>query len=115
MFLFPKHTVLILIIATSSMLKSTLSTNISENTHFGQKYQKKIFLEFSGDYTGVCLRHFQRIERKLDNAFGLIFNFLDNFVTLKNSLWNLIPSIDTSDVSVAPDIICQHKTFQKLF
>ena len=30
--------------------------------------RNKIFLEFSGDYNGVCLKNFQRIEPKLDNA-----------------------------------------------
>ena len=31
--------------------------------------RSKIFLEFSGDYNGVCLKNFQRIEQKLENAF----------------------------------------------
>ena len=31
--------------------------------------RNKIFLEFSGDYNGVCLKNFQRIEQKLENAF----------------------------------------------
>ena len=46
------------------MHKSTLITN-----HFGQKYQKQKFLEFSGDYNGVCLKNFPQIEQKLENAF----------------------------------------------
>ena len=29
----------------------------------------KIFLEFLGDYNGVCLENFQRLEQKLENAF----------------------------------------------
>ena len=29
----------------------------------------KICLEFLGDYNGVCLKIFQRIDRKLENAF----------------------------------------------
>ena len=34
-----------------------------------KRFRKKIFLEFSGDYNGVCLKNFQRIEQKLENAF----------------------------------------------
>ena len=30
--------------------------------------RNKMFLEFSGDYNGVCLKNFQRIEQKLENA-----------------------------------------------
>ena len=28
-----------------------------------------MFLEFLGDYNGVCLKNFQRKEQKLENAF----------------------------------------------
>ena len=31
--------------------------------------RNKIFLEFSGDYNGVCLKNFQQIEQELENAF----------------------------------------------
>ena len=31
--------------------------------------RNKIFLEFSGDYNGVCLKNFQQIDQKLENAF----------------------------------------------
>ena len=51
------------------MHKSTLSTNNFGNNNFGQEYQKKIVLEFSGDYNGVCLKNFQRIEQELENEF----------------------------------------------
>ena len=34
-----------------------------------------MFLEFSGDYNGVCLKNFQQIEQKLENAFLAKLNF----------------------------------------
>ena len=55
--------------ATTLMHKSALSTNNFGNNHLGQKYQKQNILEFLGDYNGVCLKNFQRIEQKLENAF----------------------------------------------
>ena len=62
--------------------------------------RNKIFLEFSGDYNGYCLKNFQRIEQKLENAFlAEVFIFSEKFITLKNYLWNFISSIDASDVS----------------
>ena len=45
--------------------------------------RNKIFLEFSGDYNGVCLKNFQLIEQKLENTFLVNFSF-ENFVTLKS-------------------------------
>ena len=57
--------VIILIKATTLMHKSTLSTNNFGSNHFGQKYQNEI-LE---DYTGVCLKNFQRTDLTLENAF----------------------------------------------
>ena len=76
---------MILINATTLMHESTLSTNNFGNNHFGQKSRNKIFLEFSGDYNGVCLKNFQRIEQKLENAFLAKFSILfENFVTLKS-------------------------------
>ena len=45
----------------------------------------RICLEFSGDYNGVCLKNFQRIEQKLENAFlAKFFHSFENFVTLRN-------------------------------
>ena len=38
--------------------------------------RNKIFLEFSGDHNGVCLKNFQRIEQKLENAFLAKFSIL---------------------------------------
>ena len=38
--------------------------------------RNEIFLEFLGDYNGVCLKNFQRIEQKLKNAFLAIFSIL---------------------------------------
>ena len=58
------------------MHTSTLSTNNFGNNHFGQKYQKKFFLEFLGEYNGVCLKNFQRIEQKLEKAFLAEFSIL---------------------------------------
>ena len=77
--------------------------------------RKKIFSEFLGNYNGVCLKNFQRIEQKLKNAFLAIFHSFENFVTLKNLLWDFISSIDASDVSATAGIICLRKSFQKLF
>ena len=75
-----------------------------------------MFLEISGDCNGVCLKNFQRIEQKLENAFlAKVSIFFENFVTLKNYVWNFISSIDASDVSATANIICQHKSFRKLF
>ena len=52
------------------MHKSTLDTNNFGNNHFGQKYQKQnILRNILRDYNGVCLKNFQRIEQKLENAF----------------------------------------------
>ena len=76
--------------------------------------RNKIFLEVSGDYNGVCLKNFQRIEQKLENAFLAKFSMLENFVTLKRQIWDFISSIDASDVSATAGIICRRKSFQKL-
>ena len=47
--------------------------------------RNKIFLEFLGDYNGVCLKSFQPIEGKLENAFlAKFFILLKSFVTLKS-------------------------------
>ena len=47
------YKVMILNNATTLMHKSTLSTNIFGNDHFGQKYQKQKKIKFLGDYKGV--------------------------------------------------------------
>ena len=75
--------------------------------------RNKIFLEFSGDYNGVCLKNFQRRAKTIKSFFGQIFHF-ENFVTLKKLLWNFISSIEDSDVSATAGIICHRKSFQKL-
>ena len=64
-----QNTVVISINAITSMHKSTLNTNNFGNNLFGQKYQEQNILRISGDYNGVCLKNFQRIEQKLENAF----------------------------------------------
>ena len=51
------------------MHMSNLSTNNFGINHFGQKYRNKKSFEFLGDYSGVCLKIFQRTEQKLENAF----------------------------------------------
>ena len=61
------------------MHKSILSTNNFANNHVGRKYRNKIFLEILGDYNGVCLKNFQRIEQKLENAFLAKFSIFGNF------------------------------------
>ena len=77
---------------------------------------KKIFLDFSGNYNGVCLKNFERIEQKLENAIlAKVFIFSEKFVALENYLWSVISSIDASNVSAAAVIICQRKSFKKLF
>ena len=38
--------------------------------------RNKIFLEFSGDYNGVCLKNFQQIEQKLEKNFLAKFSIL---------------------------------------
>ena len=38
--------------------------------------RNKIFLDFSGDYNGVCLKNLQRIEQKLNYAFLAKFSIL---------------------------------------
>ena len=44
-----------------------------------------MFSDFLGDYSGVCLKNFQGIEQKLENAFlAKFFIILENFVTIKN-------------------------------
>ena len=69
--------------------------------------RKKIFLEFLVDYNGICLKNFQGIEQKLKNAFlAKVFIFSENFVTLKNYLWNFISSRDASNISATAGIIC---------
>ena len=62
--------------ATTLMHKSTLSTNNFGKNHFGQKYQKQNVLRIFRDYNGVCLKNFQRIEQKLENAFLAKFSIL---------------------------------------
>ena len=54
---------------------SNLNMNNFGNNLFGQKYQK-IFSDFLGDYSGVCLKIFQRIEQKPENAFLAKLSFL---------------------------------------
>ena len=66
------NTVVILINATTLMHKSTFNTNNFGNNHFGQEYQEQNILrifKFSGHYNGVCLKNFQGIEQKRENAF----------------------------------------------
>ena len=47
--------------------------------------RNKIFLQFSGDYNGVCLKNFQHNRAKTRKfVFAQIFHFFENFVTLKN-------------------------------
>ena len=54
--------------------------------------RNKLFLEFSGDDNGVCLKSFQGIEQKLENAFlAQFFILLIISLTLKNYYWNFIP------------------------
>ena len=69
------NTVVILINATTLTHWSTLSTNNFGNNYFGQKYQKQNILRI-GDYNGVCLKNFQQIEQKLENAFLAKFSNL---------------------------------------
>ena len=40
------------------MHKSTLSTNNFGKNHLDKSTRDKIFLEFLGDYNGVCLKNF---------------------------------------------------------
>ena len=65
------RTVVILYNATTLMKKSTLIV-------LDQSTRNKIFLEFLGDYNGVCLKNFQRKEQKLENAFLAKFFILLN-------------------------------------
>ena len=59
------------------MHKSTSSANNFGNNHFGQKYKKQNILGiFIGDYNGVCLKYFQLIKQKLENAFLAEFSIL---------------------------------------
>ena len=106
-------TEVILIIATTLMHQSTLSTNNFGNNHIGQKYQN-FFLEFSGDYNGLFGKFPTNRAKTRICVFGQSFHSFDNFVTLKNKIWNFISSIDASDVSATADIICRRKSFQKL-
>ena len=36
---------------------------------FDKSTRNKIFLEYLGDYNGVCLENFHLVEQKLKNAF----------------------------------------------
>ena len=77
--------------------------------------RNKIFLEFLGDYNGVCLKNFQRIEQNLENAFLAKFPILLRYLYFKkNDNWNFNSSIDAPDASATVDIICRRKSFQKL-
>ena len=60
----------------ASMHKSTLSTNNFGKNQFGKNTRSKLFLEFLGEYNGVRLKNFQRIEQKLENAFLAKFSIL---------------------------------------
>ena len=76
----------------------------------------KLFLENLVDSNGVSVKNFQLIEQKIENAFlAKVFISSENFVILKNYLWNFISSIDVSNVSATADIICERKSFRKLF
>ena len=48
--------------------------------------KNKIFSEILEEYNGVCLKNFQQMQQKLENAFLANFSifFFENFVTLKN-------------------------------
>ena len=58
------------------MHKSTLSTTNFGNNLFDKSTRNKIFLEFLGDYNGVCLKNFQQLEPKLENALLATFSIL---------------------------------------
>ena len=96
------------------MYKSTLSTNNSENNHFGQKYQKENILRI---FRRLQWYLFEKIPTNRAETrkcvFGQIFHSFGNFVTLRKLLWNFISSIDSS-VSTTAGIICRRKSFQKL-
>ena len=53
-----------------------------------KRTKNKIFVEFSGDYNGVSLKNFQRIEPKLENAFLAFWEFR-NFKKINNGIWFL--------------------------
>ena len=66
---------MILINATILMHRSTLSMdNFGNNLfgHFESFWNKQNILEFLGDYKGVRLKNFQRIEQKLEKNFSEI-------------------------------------------
>ena len=58
------------------MHKSTLARITSGVIILDKSTSNKIFLEILGDYNGVCLKKFQRIERKLENSFLAKFSIL---------------------------------------
>ena len=106
---------MILINPTTLMHKSTLSTNNFGNNRFGQKDQKQNILRTFRNYNGICLKNFQRIEQKQEDAFLAKFSILLRISQLwKINNWNFTSSIDASDVYVTADIICRRKNFQKL-
>ena len=65
---------MILVNATTLMHKSTLST--SGRIILDKSTRNRIFLEFLGDYNGVCLKNFQQIEQKVESAFLAKFSIL---------------------------------------
>ena len=103
-------TVKLSINATTVMHKSTLSTNNFGNNSFRQKYQQRNILTIFRRLKWCLFEKFPTSRAKTRKCvFGKIFHFFNNFVTLKKYFWNFISSID------APDSICEHKSFQKLF
>ena len=52
-----------------SCISHFLARITSGITILDESIRNKMFLEFSGEYNGVCLKNFQRIEQKLENAF----------------------------------------------
>ena len=70
-----------------------------------------MFLETTEDCNGFCLKNFQPIEQKLENAFLARFSSFENFETY---FWLFTLSINAADASGTTDIICGRKSFQKL-
>ena len=60
---------MIVINATTLIYQSILSGNNFGITILDKSGKNKIFLDILEDYNGVCLKNFQRVEQKLENAF----------------------------------------------
>ena len=93
------------------MVHLGLSTNKFGNNHLDKNTRNKIFLEIL-DYNGVCSENFQRIEQQLEKFLAKFSFFFEKFVTSKFNYGCLLHQLML--VSVTADIICQHKSFQKL-